>query len=143
MFALTSPEPIICSKPNTTHVIPIASIRVTTLYIPCMHHRFTVCTRYTGEKGKYFIDKVIDTTLQTCYSLHLPALKMCTLLQTNVHTVTLSRGVGVGKLSLIHSSFGGRHIRTHPDLGPFTNDVSYIFGILDPLPPLSAFWANL
>ena len=27
--------------------------------------------------------------------------------------------------------------------GPFTNDVSYIFEIFNPLPPLSAFLANL
>ena len=27
-------------------------------------------------------------------------------------------------------------------LGPFTNDVSQIFGIFDPLPPLSAFYST-
>ena len=74
------------------------------------------CTRVTrpANEGKHFMDKLIDITLQTLYCHHLPALKMCTLPHTNVHTVTLSRGVGVGKLSLIHSSFGGRRIRTHP-----------------------------
>ena len=28
-------------------------------------------------------------------------------------------------------------------LGPYIKDVRKIFGILDPLPPLSAFWLDL
>ena len=30
-----------------------------------------------------------------------------------------------------------------PFKGPYLNDVYTIFGILDPLPPLSAFWPDL